>query len=338
MQTLYTVKYFNVKIDSDDNVDLSSILAIDEIAYKNRKRLKKKEAVMIKIYKSESGKEQVLRSYNALLELWPTEFEELDINTKYGVTHCLISGHKSNPPLLLLHGVGDNSAVMWMLNIKELSNHFYCIAVDTMGGPGKSVPNENFQKKTFDQVDWINEIVDQMGLDQFHIAGVSNGAYMAFNYTVNEASRVNKVVCMEGGMVTTPIKTMVSTLMMMMPEILIPTRNNMLKIIKKLSSPQSRVYEQHPELADHLVLAMKNHNQQAMFAHKLQKYDQASAAAIKDKLYFLMGEYKLSHKKDFLQVLNAGQFRYKIIPHAGHGVNHEQPDAVHNELIPFLLH
>ncbi|MGO4185474.1 alpha/beta hydrolase, partial [Paenibacillus sp. TAF43_2] len=144
--------------------------------------------------------------------------------------------------------------------------------------------------------------------------------------------------CMEGGMVTTPIKTMVSTLMMMMPEMLIPTRNNMLKIIKKLSSPQSRVYEQHPELADHLVLTMKNHNQQAMFAHKLQKYDQASAAAIKEKLYFLMGEYKLSHKKDFLQVLNAGQFRYKIIPHAGHGVNHEQPDAVHNELIPFLLH
>jgi len=293
---------------------------------------------MIKIYKSESGKEQVQRSYNQLLKLWAADYEELDINTKYGITHCIVAGKKTNPPLLLFHGVGDNSAVMWILNIKELSKHFYCIAVDTIGGPGKSVPNENFTKQTFDQVDWINQIADAMEIDYFHIAGVSNGAYMAFNYAVNEAQRVDRVVCMEGGMVTAPIKTMVKTLMMMMPEMLIPTRNNMLKIIKKLSSPNSRVFEQHPELANHLVLAMQNHNQQAMFAHKLQKYDQASAVAIKDKLYFLMGEHKLSHKKEFLQVLDAGGFRYKIILNAGHGVNHEQPAAVHNELVPYLLH
>lgn len=290
----------------------------------------------MKIYKSELGKEQVLRSYNEILEMWSTGFQEVDVQTKYGVTHCILTGLKTNPPLLLLHGVGDNSAVMWALNIKELSKHFYCIAVDTIGGPGKSVPSEHFNKLTFQQVDWITQIADGMGIDTFNIAGVSNGAYMAFNYATNQAERVNRVVCMEGGMVTTPVKAMINTLLMMFPELLIPTRKNLLKIVRKLSSPNSQVFQNHPELADHLVLLMKNHNQQAMFVHKLQKYDREKAVAIRNKLYFLMGDYKLNHKKDFIHVLNEGGFRYKIIPNAGHGVNHEQPEAIHNEMIPFL--
>lgn len=292
---------------------------------------------MIKIYKSERAKEQVLHSYNQLLQTWSTELQEVDVKTKYGITHCILAGQKTNPPLLLFHGVGDNSAVMWMVNIKELSKHFYCIAVDTIGGPGKSLPNENYNKRMFDQVDWINQIVDQMDIGKFNIAGVSNGAYMAFNYATNETERVNRVVCMEGGMVTAPVKSMVNTLLMMFPEILIPTRNNLHKILRKLVSPNSNVLNRYPELADHLVLLMKGHNQQAMFVHKLQKYDKEKAVVIRNKLYFLMGEYKLNHKKDFIRVLEDGGFRYKIIPNAGHAINHEQPEVIHHEIIRFLL-
>lgn len=292
---------------------------------------------MMKIFKSEAGRDQVLRSYNHLLEQWSTDIQELNLATKYGITHCIVAGRQTNPPLLLFHGVGDNSAVMWMLNIQELSKHFYCIAVDTIGGPGKSVPNEQYNKKMFDQVEWINQIADHMKMDNFNIAGVSNGAYMAFNYATRQPGRVRRVVCMEGGMVTTPVKTMVNTLLMMFPELLIPTRNNLINILKKLSSPNSRVFEQYPELADHLVLVMKNHNQQAMFVHKLQKYDRETTVAIRDKLYFLMGDYKLNHKKDMLRVLDAGGFRYKVIPDAGHGINHEQPEVIHHEIIRFLV-
>ncbi|MUT68318.1 alpha/beta fold hydrolase [Paenibacillus sp. NEAU-GSW1] len=290
----------------------------------------------MKIFKSAKGREQVLQSYNRLLEQWSVAYQEADVETRYGVTHCIIAGNPDHPPLLLFHGVGDNSAVMWMLNMKALSKHYYCIAVDTIGGPGKSVPNENYNKKRFEQVDWINQVADQLRLERFHIAGVSNGAYMAFNYVVHEPERVKKVVCMEGGMVTSPIKSMVQTLLMMFPEMLVPTRSNLNKILRKLSSPNSRVFDRHPELADHLVLLMKQHNQQAMFVHKLQLYDKHKAAGLKEKLYFLMGDYKLNHKEEFLSVLKDGGFPYKIISDAGHGVNHEQPEAVQNEMIRFL--
>ncbi|MGG4141939.1 alpha/beta hydrolase [Paenibacillus algorifonticola] len=296
-----------------------------------------KEETFIKIFKSKTGEEQILQSYNHLLKMWLTEYTEVDIKTKYGITHCIIAGHKTNPPLLLFHGVGDNSAVMWLLNIQKLSQYFYCIAVDTIGGPGKSVPNKNFNKQMFNQVSWINQIADYMELDEFNIAGVSNGAYMAFNYAVNETERVNKVVCMEGGMVTTPVKTMLNTLLMMFPEMLIPTRNNLLKILKKLSSPHSHVFDKHPEVAEHLILLMKNHNQQAMFTHKLQKYDKEKAVAISDKLYFLLGGHKLNFKKNFIRILEDGNFLYKIIQEAGHGINHEQPETINQEIVNFLI-
>ncbi|OMF92111.1 alpha/beta hydrolase [Paenibacillus sp. FSL R7-0337] len=291
---------------------------------------------MIKVFRSEAGKERVLQAYNELLGDWGTEFQELDVETPYGTTHCITVGDPESPPLLLLHGVGDNSAVMWLLNMKELSRHFYCIAVDTLGGPGKSVPGERFNKRTFNQVDWINEVADGLQLEAFYVAGVSNGAYMAFNYTVNEPGRVLRAVCMEGGMVTAPIKSMIHTLLMMFPEILVPTRSNLLKVARKLSSPASGLLDKHPEVGEHLVLLLRNHNQQAMFTHRAQLYDQEKAAHCRDKLYFLLGDYKLNHKKELTGPLDAGGFRYTVIPDAGHGVNHEQPERVNRELVAFL--
>ncbi|MNW23182.1 hypothetical protein D3C71_2251370 [compost metagenome] len=49
-----------------------------------------------------------------------------------------------------------------------------------------------------------------------------------------------------------------------------------------------------------------------------------------------MGDYKLGHKKDFLEILKDGDFRYKVIEDAGHGVNHEQPEIINREIISFL--
>ncbi|WP_238656002.1 alpha/beta fold hydrolase [Paenibacillus piscarius] len=291
---------------------------------------------MVKVFKSGAAKAQVLRSYDGLLAGWGTAYQELDVETPYGTTHCITAGAPDSPPLLLFHGVGDNSAVMWLLNMKELSQHLYCIAVDTLGGPGKSVPGEQFHKQTFDQVDWISSVADGLGLGAFYVAGVSNGTYMAFNYTVNGPGRVLKAVCMEGGMVTAPVRSMIHTLMMMFPEILIPTHNNLLKVARKLSSPASGLFDKHPEVGEHLVLLMRSHNQQAMFAHKLQLYEQEKAVPIRDKLYFLLGDYKLEQKRELTRTLDAGGFRYTVIPDAGHGVNHEQPERVNRELVGVL--
>lgn len=152
---------------------------------------------------------------------------------------------------------------------------------------------------------------------------------MAFRYATVNPNRINKVVCIEGGIVTSPVKTMIQTL-------LLPTERNMLKIVRKLSSPASDVWERHAPLARHLVLLMKTHNASAMFPHEIVQYEASQGIAVKDKLLFLIGEHSRMTGKVYADVLEAGGFRYERIPNAGHGINHEQPEAFQQSLLTFL--
>lgn len=291
---------------------------------------------VIQPFKSENARRDVLKSYDNLINSWDTEIEQIAIPTRYGMTHCLIAGKPSNPPLVLFHGVGDNSAVMWALNIKALSSRYYCIAVDTLGGPGKSVPGERYNRTDFRQTEWINELLSAFSFNSVYLAGVSNGAYMAFRYASVHPDRVRKAVCLEGGIVTHPVKSMIRTMLLMFPEILLPTDRNMLRIVKKLSSPHSDVWERRPELAEHLSLLMKTHNQKAMFPHELVKYEPSQGERVKGKIKFLLGDHRQVVKKDMIRLLEQEHYLYKIIAGAGHGINHEQPEAVHYEMFRFL--
>lgn len=291
---------------------------------------------MISVFKSEKAKEAVLASYDQLVEGWGVQAKAHNVPTRFGDTYCLTAGETNLPPLVLLHGVGDNSAVMWALNMTALSQRYYCIAVDTLGGPGRSVPNEAYRKGSFSRAEWLSEVLQYFGQESVYIAGVSNGAYMAFQYTAAHPERVKKAVCLEGGIVTSPIKSMLSTLLLMFPEMLIPTERNLHRIVRKLSSPHSDVFQQHPYLAEHLVLLMKSHNQKAMFPHPIERYEERKGLAVRDKLLFLLGDERKVVGKDVVSLLEQGQYTFKIIPKAGHGINHEQPEAVHRELFQFL--
>lgn len=292
---------------------------------------------MVRVFKNEKARAAVMSSYDGLLRLWDTDLETRCIATRYGSTHCLIAGQASNPPLLLFHGVGDNSAVMWALNMQALSRRFYCIAVDTLGGPGKSVPNDRFTRTEFSPMDWIGEVADGLGLAKMYLAGVSNGAYLAYQYTAERPERVARTVCMEGGMVTNPLLTVIRTMMLMFPEMLAPTDRNLRRVVRKLSAPGTDVFDVHPELEAHLVLLMKSHNQRAMFPHRPQKYRREQGAAVRDKLYFLLGDYPVVLGIGFRSLLEREGFRYAIIPGAGHAINQEQPELVHREIFRFLL-
>lgn len=112
----------------------------------------------------------LIDTYDMLLNSWDTEFEEKDIETRYGLTHVIIAGNCLNPPLLLFHGTADNSAMMWIYNVKELSKYFHIIAVDTIRGSGKSEPIEEYNKN-FNQVNWIDDILNALEIPVINICG-----------------------------------------------------------------------------------------------------------------------------------------------------------------------
>lgn len=290
----------------------------------------------MKVYKSEKGKALVLDSYEKLAFAWGVEKQERYLETHFGRTHVFTAGDPKKPPLLMFHGVGDNSAVMWLLNIQQLSQHFFCIAVDTLGGPGKSEPNDHYNKREFDDISWMNDLADQLKLNRFNLIGVSHGASLAYLYTTRQKERVLKTVCIEGGMIVNPLKSMAGMIRLVFPEILFPTRENMIKIMKKMK-PGSDLFDMHPEVIEHMITVMRNHNQPAMFPHRLQKYDRELGRAVNDRLYFLFGANMQSARDEMIKIMNDGGFKYKIIEGVGHGLNHEKPDVTNQEIIRFLL-
>ena len=124
----------------------------------------------MKVYRTKKMQREIIRTYNKLLEQWNVETEEINITTEYGTTHIVACGKKENPPLILFHGVGDDSALMWIYNAKYLSQIYRVYAVDTIGGPGKSVPGAGYNKD-FDDVLWIDGILDKLSIEKAFLSG-----------------------------------------------------------------------------------------------------------------------------------------------------------------------
>ena len=151
----------------------------------------------MKKYRSEKSGQAILETYDRILASWQCGTKERDVETEYGTTHVIECGAEEAPALVLFHGVGDDSALMWIYNAPELGKHFHLYAIDTMGGLGKSVPNENYNKE-FDDVRWIDGVLDALGIEKAFFAGVSMGGYLVQMYTLMRPERVMKTISISG--------------------------------------------------------------------------------------------------------------------------------------------
>jgi len=290
----------------------------------------------MKVYKSEKAKARIYDTYDRLLSQWNVKKEERDVSTTYGMTHVIICGDERNPPLVLFHGVGDDSALMWLYNAEVLSRHFCVYAIDTLGGPGKSRPNENYNKD-FELIKWIDEILGDLKLERVYMAGVSNGAYMTQLYGVYRPDKVIRLVCMAGSVPvghSSPMKTMMK---IFLPEALFPTMRNTIKLIRKLSGKNSGVFTDNPTVMEHYQALLKGFNNMAMRFHKVVSLNDEQIDMLREKTLYLMGE------ADPFAVLGgkAMLLRYKMnaqfFPDVGHGINHEIAEEINRILVDFML-
>jgi pimeloyl-ACP methyl ester carboxylesterase len=74
-------------------------------------------------FKTPEGEAAYLTAYDAALKLWPVPYDQIDIPTRFGTTHVLISGPKDASPLVLLHGYMATS-IMWSPNIIDFSQEY----------------------------------------------------------------------------------------------------------------------------------------------------------------------------------------------------------------------
>jgi len=144
-------------------------------------------------FKTFEGGAAYLAAYDAVMDLWPVPYEEIDIPTRFGMTQIVISGPKDAPPLVLLHGY-FGTLTMWVPNIADFSKDYRVYAIDVMGQPGKSIPDpEQPIREPADFVAWLSETLDGLGLERIFLAGVSYGGWLGLNYAIAAPERVLKL-------------------------------------------------------------------------------------------------------------------------------------------------
>ena len=292
----------------------------------------------MKVYKSKKAKDKIRATYDQLLSIWGIPVTEQDIETAYGATHIVECGKDRNPPLVLFHGVGDDSALMWIYNAKALAVHFHLYAVDTIGGPGKSCPNQIYDTD-FDQIWWLDDVFDRLGLAHFCIAGVSNGAYIAQHYGIMRPDKVDKILCMSGSAVSAdqtknPLGRM---LKVFLPEALFPTGRNMERLIKKLAGDHYARFTENPVIMAHYTHLLKGFNNMAMARHKIKQFQEADLLSIRDKTLLLMGEEDpLVDIPKVKEMMSRYGLQYRFFPGVGHGINHEISDEINAIMIQYF--
>lgn len=290
----------------------------------------------MKIYRSKKSEKLIIQTYNKLLSLWGTEYEERDIETVYGLTHVIMAGKPDGKPIILFHGVGDDSALMWIYNAKELAKDYRLYAIDTIGGPGKSRPNDKYNKD-FDDVIWINGILDGLNLLKVDIVGVSNGGYLAQLYKLKNPNRVDKVIsissCVPAGRVGSPLKTMMK---IFLPEALFPTNKNVLKLIKKLSGKYYNKFTDNELIMEHYKYLLKGFNNMAMGFHKVKMFTDEQIESIRDSIYYIIGEEDPFAQMGGKEILDKYSMNVTYFKNAGHGINHELSNEI-NDLIKRIL-
>jgi hypothetical protein len=110
-------------------------------------------------FKTPEGEATYLAAYDAALRLWPVAYEEMNIPTRFGLTHVVVSGPKDAPALVLLHGYMA-TLIMWLPNIQDFSKDYRVYAIDVMGQPSKSIPGEPIRQEA-DYVAWLTAIVER---------------------------------------------------------------------------------------------------------------------------------------------------------------------------------
>jgi len=114
------------------------------------------------------------------------------IETSFGRTHMLVCGPEDAEPLILIPGTAG-CAPLWRMQFKAFAESYRVYALDVIGQPGRSEANR-LSLLNDDSVEWLTDVLDELGIDKAHFAGNSVGGWMAMRMGIERPERVNKVV------------------------------------------------------------------------------------------------------------------------------------------------
>jgi pimeloyl-ACP methyl ester carboxylesterase len=289
-------------------------------------------------FKSLKAQEQYLHYYDSRAKEWPVASEVKLVETSFGKTFVRISGQPNSPVLVLMPSVGAPS-LMWLPNIKGLSEHFRVYAVDNVYDVGRSI-NYRVMKNSRDMVVWMDELFSGLALgDSINIAGLSLGGWLTSEYTLAHPERLRKAIWIA------PIATIID----------IPSDWAWRGVIgaipircctySMLNWAFSDLVKKQDEYSKKLVADIIT---DALMGFKCFKFRMPvtplvladkELASIRVPVLFLVGEHEVIYPaKEAIHRLNrvAPQVKTEVVPNASHDITFVQAELVNKSIINFV--
>jgi pimeloyl-ACP methyl ester carboxylesterase len=143
-------------------------------------------------FRTPLGEAEYMAAYEASMQLWTVPYEAVDLRSTFGSTHVVICGPRNAQPLVLLHCFAP-SLTCWACNVAPLSQNHRVYALDMMGQPGKSIPDQPIRSRD-ELSEWLTDSLDQLGIHRTDLIGYSFGGFTGLNYAMHAPDRVNKLV------------------------------------------------------------------------------------------------------------------------------------------------
>src|SRR6056297_943068 len=143
------------------------------------------------MFKSEKGKKEILRLYDAKLESLNIDYEYLTVQTSFGKTNIIATGDPDNPPIIIVHG-SNGSAPIALETYANLHKQYRVFAVDVLAQPNKSAETR-LSMKDDSYGRWMNEIIADLKIESVTMAGFSFGGLIILKTLEYDESNIKEV-------------------------------------------------------------------------------------------------------------------------------------------------
>lgn len=287
--------------------------------------------VDLPVFKSETGSRAFMEAYDRLMELWPTAYETMEIQTEFGTCHVIASGPLEGEPIVMFHGMTCNSA-LWYPTVEALSGfRIYC--VDAPGDFGKSKVVQRIRTPE-DAVRWMDQAMDALGLAKANFIGHSMGGWFCSNYAVARPQRIQRLALLA------PVATFLPApfgklLIKVYPAMLLPKPS---RIRRAWNWFCSKGYSLPPHVMDMIIAAYSHGRSQLPVVPRV--IDKEAWSKLSAPVLFLVGDEE--------KIYDAEQVKQRVreslpgstictIQGAGHCLILEQQASVNKAIREFML-
>jgi pimeloyl-ACP methyl ester carboxylesterase len=284
------------------------------------------------VFKSRKAEAEYFKSYDNTLRYWPIPFEEVNVKTTFGIAHVIISGPKTAPTLILLHGL-NASSTMWYPNVEAFSKQFRTYAIDFILEPSKSKPLKGNMSKD-EIVQWYQEIFDHFKLKNISIVGASKGGWLALQLALRSKSNIDKIVLLSPAQALKAIKVK-RKVFDNITFALFPKRVRLRNVLETLSTNVDHLNQAY---INQFYIASK-HARINKSLFQMTPFSDDEFKSLKIPVLILIGDHDIINDEKGLERAKQTipNVVADIIPGTGHFLSFDKPTIINKRVVEFLL-